>query len=235
MPTLLLSRDDIAVHLSMGECVGAVENAFRLLGEGLVTLPSTMSVHTERGDFHIKAGTLRNGNRHYFAAKTNGDFPANPDQHGLPTIQGIVAAAQSDVIVTCTTSREYLLFPEQVKLGAFVAGVGVDSETKKELAPSLMAQAKVVTDSTTQCARIGDLHNAVEAKAMTVGDVHAELAAIVAGRACGRALADEIIVFDSTGMGLQDVAAAAAIYESVVASGAEHMLRTIEFESDRAS
>jgi ornithine cyclodeaminase/alanine dehydrogenase-like protein (mu-crystallin family) len=50
--------------------------------------------------------------------------------------------------------------------------------------------------------------------------VHAELGAVVAGRARGRANEREITVFDSTGMALQDVAAAAAVYERAVAAGA---------------
>jgi ornithine cyclodeaminase/alanine dehydrogenase-like protein (mu-crystallin family) len=82
-----------------------------------------------------------------------------------------------------------------------------------------MAAAKVITDVTEQCATIGDLHHAIAAGRMRREDVHAELSEIVAGRKKGRERDDETIVFDSTGMALQDVAAAAIVYEHAVAAG----------------
>ena len=124
------------------------------------------------------------------------------------------AIVESDVVVTCTTSTEFLLFPEDVHAGMFIAGVGVDNESKKELAPELMRSASIVTDITEQCARIGDLHHAIEAGAMTEQDVRAQLSEVVAGIKRGREDEAEIVIFDSTGIGLQDVASAAAIYEN---------------------
>jgi ornithine cyclodeaminase/alanine dehydrogenase-like protein (mu-crystallin family) len=75
-----------------------------------------------------------------------------------------------------------------------------------------MAQATVVTDLTEQACAIGDLHHAIDAGAVSRADVHAELGEIVAGAKRGRSHDQEIIVFDSTGTGLQDVAAALAVY-----------------------
>ena len=85
---------------------------------------------------------------------------------------------------------------------------------KQEIDPALLAKAKVVTDLTEQAARIGDLHHAIEAGVMKAADVHAELGEVIAGRKPARESADEIIVFDSTGTGLQDVAAAIAVYRA---------------------
>jgi ornithine cyclodeaminase/alanine dehydrogenase-like protein (mu-crystallin family) len=100
-----------------------------------------------------------------------------------------------------------------VRPGTFIAAVGADNEHKQEIEPALLAQAKVVTDLTGQAACIGDLHHAVEAGVMSAADVHAELGEVVAGRKPGRTRDDEVIVFDSTGTGLQDVAAAIAVYK----------------------
>jgi ornithine cyclodeaminase/alanine dehydrogenase-like protein (mu-crystallin family) len=124
-------------------------------------------------------------------------------------------AAGSDAVVTCTTSHEYILDGASLRPGMFVAGVGVDNESKRELHPSVLANAKVVTDLTEQCATIGDLHHAIEEGALTRADVHAELSAIVAGTVPGRERDDEIIVFDSTGLAIEDVAAAVAVYQSL--------------------
>jgi alanine dehydrogenase len=123
----------------------------------------------------------------------------------------------ADVVVTCTPSRSAFL--QRVRPGTFVAAVGADSHEKQEIAPELMAASKVVTDVTEQCASIGDLHHAIAAGAMTREQVHAELGEIVAGRKAGRERDDETIVFDSTGMALQDVAAAAIVYDRALAAG----------------
>jgi alanine dehydrogenase len=128
------------------------------------------------------------------------------------------AVESSDLIVTCTTSRRHFIDRGMVAAGTFIAAVGADNEDKQEIDPLLMAQAKVVTDLTAQAAAIGDLHHAVTAGAMTVGDVHAELGEVVAGLKPGRTQADEVIVFDSTGTGLQDVAAAIAAYRCALAA-----------------
>jgi alanine dehydrogenase len=128
------------------------------------------------------------------------------------------AVRRSGVCVTCTPSRTPFLTIEHVSPGTFVAAVGADSPGKQELEPALMARAGVVVDVLEQCAAIGDLHHALEAGVVTKDDVRGELADIVAGRKTGRRSDDEITVFDSTGTAIEDVAAAALVYEKALAS-----------------
>jgi alanine dehydrogenase len=122
------------------------------------------------------------------------------------------AVAASSIVITCTTAHRYFITRDMVRPGTFIAAVGADNENKQEIDPLLMANATVVTDSTDQACAIGDLHHAVLAGTMSREDVHAELGEILTGRKRGRASDQEIIVFDSTGTGLQDVAAAIAVY-----------------------
>jgi alanine dehydrogenase len=129
------------------------------------------------------------------------------------------AAGESDVCVTCTPSRRPFLMRDHVRAGTFVAAVGADNPFKQELDPGLLASNKVVVDVVEQCAAIGDLHHAIAAGVMGESDVYAELGAIVAGRTPGRTSAEEIIIFDSTGTALQDVAAARVVYEKAFESG----------------
>ncbi|HEV2864607.1 MAG TPA: ornithine cyclodeaminase family protein [Pyrinomonadaceae bacterium] len=129
------------------------------------------------------------------------------------------AAGASDVSVTCTPSRQPVLMRGDVRPGTFVAAVGADNPLKQELDPALMASGKIVVDILEQCATIGDLHHALEAGAVTKDDVYAELGEIVAGRKPGRASDEEIVIFDSTGTALQDVAAAAVVYEKALRDG----------------
>jgi alanine dehydrogenase len=318
--TILLGRRDVALLLSLPECIDAVEEAFRLHARGKSLPPAILGVRAENGGFHVKAAGLKLDGRSYFAAKTNANFPGNRDRFGLPTIQGIVllfdaengipvavldsieitilrtgaatavaakrlarpdsrtvtvagcgeqgrvqlaalmnvlpvervrvfdadpdrarrfadersreltipveavtdlaaAVRSSDACVTCTPSRQPLVWDADVRDGTFLAAVGADSADKQELDPRILARAKVVADSLDQCVAIGDLHHAVAAGLVKASDVHAELADVVDGRKPGRESAAEVTVFDSTGTALQDVAAAVAVYEKALASG----------------
>lgn len=122
------------------------------------------------------------------------------------------AVRESDICVTCTPARHHIIEKKWVKPGTFIAAVGADSEDKSEIDPHLMASSKIVADIQAQCAAIGDLHHAIAAGLMQLSDIHAELGEIVAGRKNGRTSPREIIIFDSTGTALQDVAAAAEVY-----------------------
>ena len=116
--------------------------------------------------------------------------------------------ADANVIVTATSAREPFL--RTVSPGTFLAAIGADNPLKSEIHPDLMASAKVVTDLTSQAIAMGDLHHAPGVA------VHAELGEILAGRKPGRESDAEIIVFDSTGVAIQDVAAAACAYQRAV-------------------
>jgi alanine dehydrogenase len=91
---LVLSRADVFDLLSLSDCIDAVEGAFRLHAQGRTLGPGVLSVPATDGGFHIKAAGLM-GERSYFAAKTNANFPANPHRFGLPTIQGMVVVADA--------------------------------------------------------------------------------------------------------------------------------------------
>ena len=151
------------------------------------------------------------------------------DKLGIPvqaTKDLNLAIERSDICVTCTSSRQPFLTRQHIKPGTFIAAVGADNPEKQELEPELMASAKIVVDILDQCASSGDLHHAIRAGAVSRSDVHAELGEVVAGKKPGRTSEEETIIFDSTGMALQDVAAAALLYEKAEQAGFE---RTVEF------
>jgi ornithine cyclodeaminase/alanine dehydrogenase-like protein (mu-crystallin family) len=150
-----------------------------------------------------------------FAGALEAELPVQ----ALPVTDLAAAVAASDLIITCTTARKYFVSHDMVRPGTFIAAVGADNENKQEIDPRLMARAMVVTDVTEQAAAIGDLHHAIDAGAMKREDVHAELCEVIAKRKPGRTAKEQIVVFDSTGTGLQDVAAAIAAYERAVEEG----------------
>jgi ornithine cyclodeaminase/alanine dehydrogenase len=126
---------------------------------------------------------------------------------------------ESDIVVACTSARQAFLMRDLVRPGTFIAAVGADNADKQEIDPALFACARVVVDSLEQCAEIGDLHHALIAGTIGRDGVHATLAEIVAGNKPGRCDAHEITLFDSSGLGLQDVAAACALYRRALVRG----------------
>jgi alanine dehydrogenase len=143
------------------------------------------------------------------------------DELDLPikTVRDLRHAIQeSDICVTCTPSRQFFVRKEDVSPGTFIAAVGADNEHKQEIDPILMASSKVVVDSLEQCSAIGDLHHAISAGLMRPENVYAELSEVVAGQTAGRTSEDEIIIFDSTGVAIEDAITAVAVYEKACAA-----------------
>ena len=317
--TLLLRRSDVEDLLSLHDCIDAVDEIFRLQGEGRIPAPGILGVRAPAGGLHVKAGLLP-GDRNYLVAKLNANFPDNNAHFGLPTIQGMIvvfdaekgaplaildsiditikrtaaasavaakhlarkessvaticgcgqqgraqlravllilpltkiyafdvderaainyrnelspelkidielvhdlpsAIQKSDVCITCTTANKSFVCKEDVSPGTFIAAVGADNEDKQEIDSALIASAKVVADSLEQSCAIGDVHHAIAHGLMRKEDVYAELCEIVTGQKIGRGADDEIIVFDSTGVAIEDAITAGAVYERALANG----------------
>jgi len=314
---VVLTRSDVAALLTMADCIGAVELAFRAHAEGRALGPAMASVHTNGGGFHVKAAGLELS-QPYFAAKTNGNFFDNPAR-GLPRIQGTVAlcdasngiplaildsieltilrtasatavaarhlarreartlaivgcgvqghaswravrevlpiervflvdpnpeaarslfdvaqhdgvtvricatvgeaVAAADVCVTATPSATPVVRRADLHPGLFIAAVGADSETKQELESEILYDSRVIVDIHEQSATIGEVRHAITPSRTADDIIAASLGEVVAGEAPGRTSDDEVVVFDSTGTALQDVAAAALVYERAVRAG----------------
>jgi ornithine cyclodeaminase len=96
--------------------------------------------------------------------------------------------------------------------------MGTDTRGKQEVEAELVARARVFTDEVAQSVSIGEAQHAVGAGLLAADDI-AELGAVINGDHPGRASADEITLFDGTGVGLQDLAVAAAVVDRAVAAG----------------
>jgi alanine dehydrogenase len=167
--------------------------------------------------FHLKKIFLYDSD-HSRALQTAAEL-ASPSVDVQATSELEKALSQSEICVTCTPSQHPFLKQDFIRPGTFIAAVGADSEEKQELEPVLLAGNKVVVDILEQCASIGELHHALAEGLMEKDAVHAEIGEVVAGVKPGRVSADEIIIFDSTGMALQDVVVAAAVYEKANRDG----------------
>jgi len=116
--------------------------------------------------------------------------------------------AQSDVIVTITSSFAAQLLDAHIRPGTHLACMGTDTKGKQEVDPALLARARVFTDEVAQSVSIGEAQHAVAAGLISEADI-TQIGAVIEGTAPGRQAADEITLFDGTGVGLQDLAVAA--------------------------
>jgi len=143
------------------------------------------------------------------------------ERPGLPEgcAYGVAATVRdavegADVVITCTASHEPLVRADWLSPGTHVTAVGSDGPDKQELDAAALARADVlVVDSRDQCAQIGELHHALDAGMIPSPDVAAELGEVAAGLKPGRTSDDQLTVCDLTGLGVQDVAAAALVLE----------------------
>lgn len=119
------------------------------------------------------------------------------------------AVSAADVIVTTTPSSEPLIRADWLRSGQHVTAMGSDQHHKNELEPACLERADLyVPDRQSQTELLGELHHAISAGVVSGDRRFAELGDIIAGKAGGRASADDITICDLTGTGIQDTAIA---------------------------
>ena len=119
---------------------------------------------------------------------------------------------RADIVITATSSRAPLFSADAVRPGTHINAVGADTIGKRELPAALLERAKVFVDLLSQCRTIGELQWAAHVDGVDIGDV-------LRGQALGRETADDITVFDMTGIGLLDLICAHAIFEAALGHG----------------
>lgn len=138
----------------------------------------------------------------------------------VPTATAEEAVRGAEVIVTATMSTSPVVKVEWISGGAHITAMGSDEPGKQELDTKILARAdKVVVDSLKQCARLGEVHHAIEDGSMKAEDVHGELGEVLLGKKPGRESDKEVTVCDLTGIAVQDVAISGFVYEKAKRSG----------------
>ena len=108
------------------------------------------------------------------------------------------------------------IFKKWLKPGTHITEIGVDSPGKQELDASCFDGTKIYNDTIDMCTLYGDTHNAIEAGVITAEDIFAEIGEVILGKKPGRENDEEITVYDTVGMGIQDNAMAVSIYKQAV-------------------
>ncbi len=120
---------------------------------------------------------------------------------------------EADIVVTTTPSRKPLVKLEWLKKGVHINAIGADAPGKQELDPAILKEAILVVDDWTQAAHGGEINVPFKKGWISQRDIHATLGEVVVGKNTARTNQEEITVFDSTGLAIQDVAIGQLIYK----------------------
>jgi ornithine cyclodeaminase/alanine dehydrogenase len=130
------------------------------------------------------------------------------------------AVRDADMVVTTTRGRSGpIVKKEWLRPGTHIAAIGADALGKQELDADVYDGAKIVCDSINLCVKRGETHNAVKAGVIRPEDIHAEIGEIISGKKPGRENPDEVTIFDSVGMAIQDIVTAAMLYKGALEKG----------------
>jgi ornithine cyclodeaminase len=215
------------IHINETQSAGLISHqmAFAAITRALIAAASPDSsifpvMLGHAGDpqnrFTIKSGT----DADLTGLKIGSYFPTN-DRLGLPRHDSVKskglpaeasraeqACASADVIVTATLATAPLFHAQWVRAGTHISSMGSDATGKQELPPDLFHKARLFCDLPEQSRRIGEFQHAdAKVQLTAIGDV-------LSGKARGRVSADDITIFDSSGISLQDLYIAQAIIKA---------------------
>ena len=126
---------------------------------------------------------------------------------------------EADIIVTITPATKPIIPDAWVRPGTHISCVGADMPGKQELASALVARAAVYVDDREQSVASGELEIPVAEGAITPEDIKTELGEVIAGTATGRSDDEQVTVFDTSGIAVQDLSASKIAYDRAVEAG----------------
>jgi len=192
----------------------AVEDARSLgiVGAGVQSYTQLEAIATVRDIETVVIADKREAATEAFMQRFDGAFDVR--------VGSIAEAAACDVLSTVTPVESPIVSGADLGSHTHVNAMGADAPGKNELAADVVASAKLVIDDHEQCTHSGEINVPWSEGSLSDADIHGELGAIVVGALEGRTGADGVTVFDSTGLAIQDVAAAHAVYERASDRGA---------------
>ena len=145
--------------------------------------------------------------------KIDGRYPIVTSTDLEKTVRG------ADVVVTITPAREPLVKREWISPGTHIAAVGADKGGDQELESSLLVGARIFVDDIRQCRTDGEINVPLSEGVITEADIAGEIGEVVTGKKPGRTSPEQITIFDSTGIALQDSATVPLEYARALAAG----------------
>lgn len=157
--------------------------------------------HRTLGNFEIEASDLHVAAAERFVEESGGK------------VVSIEQAARCPVVCIATPSLTPVLMRSWIQPGTHINAMGADGPGKQELDPQILRDARIVVDEPDQSIHGGELNVPIAQGMFGPEIIAATLGDVITKKALGRRSPDEITVFDSTGLAIQDIAVAGAVYK----------------------
>lgn len=141
------------------------------------------------------------------------------------------AVRGADILATATPSRSPVVQDRWIDPGMHIDCIGADAPGKEELDPAILRRAKVVIDDWEQASHSGEINVPLARGLLSRDQIYAEIGEIVAGKKPGRISSEEITVFSSTGLALQDALTAKLAYDAARQRGVGQQLELVSSEA----
>jgi len=126
------------------------------------------------------------------------------------------AVEDADIVITTTPVRIPIVKAQYIRPGTHINAIGADAPGKQEIDPAILQHARIVIDNWDQASHGGEINVPLAQGLITRQDIYADLGEIITGQKPGRDSADQITVFDSTGLAIQDISAASEIFRKLI-------------------
>lgn len=153
------------------------------------------------------------------------------EKYGIPVkaVDTIKEAVQgADVLLTTTPSRDPVVKSKWIDNGTHINAMGADAPGKQELNSHVLQKAKIFIDCWDQASHSGEINIPVHEGLVRRSDIVGKIGDVITGSVPGRTSDDEITVFDSTGLAVQDIVTAWNVYEKALEQGIGKKMNFLE-------
>lgn len=123
------------------------------------------------------------------------------------------SVSESDIVVTATPSRKPIVMNEWVREGTHFSCVGSDVSGKQEIDENILPRMKIYVDDKTQCINVGEIETGIKKQIIKPDDIRGELGEVITGKKEGRTANEEITLYDTTGIAIQDLVTAKKVLD----------------------
>jgi alanine dehydrogenase, Archaeoglobus fulgidus type len=153
------------------------------------------------------------------------------EKYGIPvkSVDTIKEAVQNaDILLTTTPAREPVVKSKWISPGTHINAMGADAPGKQELDSHILQKSKIIIDCWDQASHSGEINIPVQEGIVRQRDIHGKIGDVIVGSIPGRTSDEEITVFDSTGLAVQDIVTAWNVYEKALQKGVGQRMNFLE-------
>ncbi len=153
------------------------------------------------------------------------------EKYDIPVIavDSIQEAVQNkDVVVTATPSADPIIKKDWISPGTHINAMGADAPGKQELDPQILPESSIFIDSWDQAGHSGEINVPLSQGIIQKPDVKGQIGDVILGNIAGRTSDEEITIFDSTGLAVQDIITAWSVYEQAKSKGKSRVINLLK-------